>query len=246
MIESFGAYVDVASNGLEVLDRVKSADYDIIFMDCQMPLMDGFEATRSVRERENRLEAPKAVIVALTANAADEDRHRCLAAGMDDYLGKPFRMQDLFNMIEKWRPGTSAFGSAGKPEEVQLNSAPSKSETANYLDRSPLESIRSLGPQGPVMLAAIIEIYLNDSPILLDRLIAAFDAGDAEGMALAAHSLKSTSAGVGACAFGALCRQVESVARGNSIEGLDALILRIRSEYGRVKEALEREAREVP
>ncbi len=91
------------------------------------------------------------------------------------------------------------------------------------------------------MLSAVIGIYLNDSPILLDRLSETFDAADVEGVAKAAHALKSTSAGLGATALAAMCKQVEDIARGNSMDGVGTLISRIRLEYEKVKEALTRE-----
>ena len=246
MIEAFGGRVDVASNGYEVLDRIKSASYDIIFMDCQMPIMDGLEATRLIRELEKLQGGARVVIVALTANDTDDDCRRCLAAGMDDHLGKPFRMQDLLQKIEKWCKGVCVGGSAGRPEGPQSNSGQPENEVCNHLDTSRLDSIRSLGPDGPMMLSEIIEIYFNDAPILLDRLREAFHAGDAACVARSAHTLKSTSAGIGANALGAMCKRVEAIALGNSLDGLDALICQIRSEYEKVKGALERETQEGP
>jgi HPt (histidine-containing phosphotransfer) domain-containing protein len=160
---------------------------------------------------------------------------------MNDYLGKPFRMQDLSSMIEKWRVGVSVRDSAAGCQGLQPDSGSLENVTENYLDRNSLDNIRSLGPNGPGMLSAVIGIYLNDSPILLDRLNEIFDAADVEGVARAAHALKSTSAGLGATALAEMCRQLEDIARGNSIDGADTLISKIRLEYGKVKEALMRE-----
>jgi CheY-like chemotaxis protein/HPt (histidine-containing phosphotransfer) domain-containing protein len=241
MIEAFGCRVDVASNGSDVLDRMESGRYDIVFMDCEMPVMDGLEATRLIRQREKQQGRPRATIVALTAHAADQDRSRCLEAGMDDYLGKPFRMQDLSRMMEKWRVRISALDSAASSQGFQSYSGPPENVTENYLDRNSLDNIRSLGPNGPRMLSTVIGIYLNDSPILIDRLNETFDAADVEGVVKAAHALKSASAGLGATTLAVMCKQVEDSARGNSMDGAGTLISRIRLEYGRVKEALKRE-----
>jgi CheY-like chemotaxis protein len=241
MMEAFGCRVAVASDGHEVLDRTESDRYDIIFMDCEMPVMDGLQATRSIRQREKQQGRPRATIVALTANVSDEDRNRCLEAGMDDYLGKPFRMQDLFQMIEKWRVRVSDSNSEANPEVFQANSGLSENVAEDYLDRSYLNNIKSLGPNGPRMLAAVIGIYLNDSPILLDRLSQAFEAADLAGLAKVAHAFKSTSASLGASVLAEMCKQVESIARGNSMDGIGALISRIQSEYVKAKEALTRE-----
>jgi CheY-like chemotaxis protein len=241
MMEAFGCRVDVASNGSEVLERMESTRYDIVFMDCEMPVMDGLEATRLIREKEKQQRKPMATIVALTAHGADKDRSRCFEAGMNDYLGKPFRMQDLSSMMEKWRVGVSVRDSAAGCQGFQPDSGSPENVTENYLDRNSLDNIRSLGPSGPRMLSAVIGIYLNDSPILLDRLNEIFDAADAEGVARAAHALKSTSSGVGATALAEMCKQLEDIARGNSIDDAGTLIPKIRLEYVKVKEALMRE-----
>jgi two-component system, sensor histidine kinase and response regulator len=241
MMEAIGCRVDVASNGSEVIDRLESSRYDIVFMDCEMPVMGGLEATRLIREREKQQSRPRATIVALTAYGADEDRSRCLAAGMDDYLGKPFRMQDLSGMMEKWCVRMCAGDSAANCQGLRSDCGPSENVAENYLDRNSLDNIRSLGPNGPKMLSTVIGIYLNDSPILIDRLGETFDASDVDGVARAAHALKSTSAGVGASALSLMCRELENNARGNSIDGAGTLISQIRLEYVKVKEALMRE-----
>lgn len=241
MMEAFGCRVDVASNGSEALDRMESSRYDIVFMDCQMPVMDGLEASRLIRQREKQQGRPRAAIVALTAHVADQDRSRCLEAGMDDYLGKPFRMQELSRMMEKWRVRISARDSAASSQGFLSESGPPENVTQNCLDRRGLDNIRSLGPNGPRMLSTVIGIYLNDSLILIGRLSETFDAADVEGVAKAAHALKSTSAGLGATTLAVMCKQVEDIARGNSMDGAGTLISRIRLEYGKVKEALKRE-----
>jgi CheY-like chemotaxis protein len=100
MLRRFGYHADVAGNGQEAVDGVMTVPYDLVLMDCQMPVMDGFEATRIIREREGQ--ARHTCIVAVTANAMEGDRQRCLDAGMDDYLPKPFRANDLRRILERW------------------------------------------------------------------------------------------------------------------------------------------------
>ena len=244
MIETFGGSADVASNGYEAVDKFKSTRYDVIFMDCQMPVMDGFQATKSIREIEKRNNGSRAVIVALTAHDTEEDRRLCLAAGMDDHLGKPFRMQDLFQKLEKWCAGVASGNSTGRPEETGSNFSPSGDEAGSYLDRSRLDSIKSLGPEGPGLLCAVMNIYLNDSPVLIHGLREAFDEGDLRRVAATAHTLKSSSAGIGANSLGAMCKQAEAIALSNAFDGLDTLISRISSEHEKVKKALELEMQE--
>jgi signal transduction histidine kinase/CheY-like chemotaxis protein len=116
MLERLGCRVDVASNGHEALKMVQSIPFDIVFMDCQMPEMDGFEATRAIRawESTSRVDGPatRLPIVALTANAMQGDRERCLAAGMDDYITKPLARADLARVLEATRPGAAGIASA--------------------------------------------------------------------------------------------------------------------------------------
>ena len=237
MMEAFGCRVDVASNGYEAIDRIEAGIYDVVFMDCEMPLMDGFEATRIIREREKN-GCGRTTIVALTAHDSEADRLRCFEAGMDDHLSKPFLMRELSGMLEKWSSKNTAQDSTAGTGVPQPESVTPEIVNQDHLDRKSLDKIKSLGPNGPKMLAAVISIYLNDSPVLIERLSESLNAGDADGVAQAAHALKSASANLGAMSLAEICRQVEDIARLNSVQGCDSLISLIRLEYGKTKEAL--------
>ena len=102
MVQKLGYRADLVSNGREALDALARVPYGLVFMDCQMPEMDGFEACREIRNRD--FEGARIPIIAITANAMKGDRERCLAAGMDDYVSKPFKQDDLKNVLEKWIP----------------------------------------------------------------------------------------------------------------------------------------------
>ena len=106
MVQKLGYRADLVANGKEALDALSRAPYGLVFMDCQMPEMDGFEACREIRNRD--LPTSRIPIIAITANAMKGDRERCLAAGMDDYVSKPFKQDDLKNVIEKWIPAAVA------------------------------------------------------------------------------------------------------------------------------------------
>lgn len=236
MLESFGCRVEVASNGQEVLRRMEAARFDMVFMDCQMPLMDGFEATRLLRMREEQGQ-PRTTVIALTAHNMEEDRQKCIAAGMDDYLGKPFRLHELSDMLERWINRTPSNGGGVPAREA----SPHATGEHECLDRRCLENIRSLGPDGGKMLSAVIGAYLEDTPVLIENLGVFQELEDAPNMGATAHALRSTSANVGAMALAALCKQVEQAARVNSVEDAGALIDQVRVEYGKVREALEGE-----
>jgi CheY-like chemotaxis protein len=113
MLTKLGCSVDVAADGQQAIDAQQRTTYDLIFMDCQMPLIDGFAATMKIRENEARKSETGSAhvpIVAMTANALRDDRERCLAVGMDDYISKPFRQQQLHDMLGRWLPNFGAPG----------------------------------------------------------------------------------------------------------------------------------------
>lgn len=102
-LEKLGFEVDVVSNGVAALDAIAQSHYSVVLMDCQMPEMDGFQATREIRRRQNGVE--RTPVIALTTMSEDTDKKRCLAAGMDDYLHKPFDLNDLIKILDRWVPG---------------------------------------------------------------------------------------------------------------------------------------------
>lgn len=245
MLESFGCRVDVASNGQEVLDKVVTEDFDIIFMDCEMPVLDGFGATKKIRAIENE-EKAKVPVIALTAHIMEDDRTRCFSAGMNDYLSKPFRLQELSDVLQRWIAPKSGEIEASPPRntEEEAKSEYSFDREVVLLDRRCLESIKSLqGSGGSDMLKAVIQIYLTDAPALLEELSESSASRDSESVARAAHALKSSSANLGAVILAGKCKILEEIARANSIESTEPLVAQIREEYERVKEALECELR---
>jgi len=180
--------------------------------------MDGFDATMVIREQEkddNRQHVP---VIALTAHAIEGDREECLAAGMDDYLSKPFTYEQLREKLERWMG-----------EELH----------ATALDQKILENIRGLQKDGePSLMDKIITIYLQTTPKLLQDLREAVAASDAQAMRKAAHSLKSSSANVGAMKLSDIFKDVEVIGRTGSIQGAAALLKEIESEYQQVEKSL--------
>jgi CheY-like chemotaxis protein/HPt (histidine-containing phosphotransfer) domain-containing protein len=238
MIEHFGCVVDVANNGQEAVDAVATRNYDLVLMDCQMPVMDGYTATKAIRERETTLRSENggnrhACIIALTAHAMEGDREVCLEAGMDGYMAKPFNMKQLEELLARWLPNAS--GQNGeKHEEQQENGG----LTENTLDLNSLERITALQPD---LLAKVVEIYFQNSTNLMDTIRSAATSGDTTALSMAAHSMKSSSANLGALTLAELCKELEMKGRANNIDGVLPIVSYMEIEYARVKTALERE-----
>ena len=232
MLQSLGCSVTVAQNGREVVDHAQKTRYDIIVTDCQMPEMDGFEATRLIREWERVTDTggsrPSIPIIALTAHATAGDREHCLAAGMNDYLAKPFTMEQLQNMIASWLPPSPTAPSPDQTDAKQA-AAPVRSDAGEEalpaVDRKAWNSITSLQRPGkPDILAKILSLYLADSQQLVDKLRQGMAAGEAQLVNEAAHSLKSRSSVLGAVALSELCRQFEEMGRRGSLAGAEPLL----------------------
>ena len=241
MLEMLGYRADVASDGQEVLEALARVSYDLILMDCQMPRLDGYEATRTIRRQEQAGPKQRIPIVALTANVMAEDRERCLAAGMDDYLPKPLSREELERVLTHWL-GPSRASTTPAAEENPSPVAPRLETVAGQdavLDNKALDAIRALQREGaPNILDKVIELYLSSVPELIQQMSIAAVKNDAPALQIAAHSLKSSSANVGALLLSALCKELEMMGRTNSTDGAAQKVLAVETEFKRVKQAL--------
>ncbi len=199
MLENMRARVDVAANGREAVDMVARFPYDVVFMDCEMPEMDGFEATAEIRRREPA--GRRVPIVAMTAKAMEGDRERCLAAGMDGYMAKPLRLEDFLRAMQ----GHAAAGPDPSPATI----------TRQVLDPVMIERLRRLSTGGESgFFEQIVEAFDSDTSRRLTELRAAVAAGEVGVVRQAAHALKGGSASVGAAHFASLAGRLEEVGEG--------------------------------
>jgi PAS domain S-box-containing protein len=228
-----GYTVTVANNGREALDAHAQGEFDVILMDCHMPEMDGFEATREIRLREHS-SGKRVPIIALTANAMAQDREACLSAGMDDHLSKPFSMLTLQEMLDRWMPRA-----ASAPSHAAALAARATAKAAEVLDRGVLDQLSKVRTNGkPELLARVINLYLVESPKLMQKLKQAARTGDAPEVARSAHSLKSSSANVGAMVLSRYCEDIEASARRADIEEARRIFAKIETEHSCVQTAL--------
>jgi PAS domain S-box-containing protein len=213
ILRLLGYRADVASDGTEALDALDRVPYDAILMDCQMPEMDGFTATREIRRREGP--GRHTPVIAMTAGASDSDRDQCLSAGMDDFLSKPVKPRDIDAMLARWVDAREA-GTTGEP----------------VLDRAVLDELRQLTPDGS-LLADIVDAYLGTVPDHISQLKVAVAAGDAGAVRQSAHRLRGESSAVGAVEVAALCRSLEEQSLAGHLDGAPALAASIASAFER-------------
>jgi len=241
MLRLLGCTADVAENGRKAVEAMARGRYDLVLMDCQMPELDGYEATRAIRATGTT----RIPIVALTANAMEEDRNLCLAAGMDDYLGKPFTIGQLWEVLSRWlpgrprtEPGTETESHAGCPPGLPEERPP---VAASPIDVAALDNIRSLQQEGgPNLVAKVVALYLESSATQIEALRNGVKNADAEAVHRAAHSLKSASANVGATRLSGLFKDLEAMARAKDLEKAGEALAEIETEYGAARSALSR------
>jgi|GEM_PF-4590390 len=245
MLENFGCRVTTATSGEEALELMTRNEYELVIMDCQMPGMDGFETTRRLRERERSAGEPsRHPIIAVTAHGFSEDREMCLAAGMDDYLCKPFSRDQLQGLLEKWMPSEDAAGKQGNTNSAEESDSdkalpPAPEADDGPLDPRALEQIRALQTEGGDLVGKVVDLFIHNAPELLQALSEAIDLNDAKLLERTAHSFKSSSANIGGLRLSQLCKELEMAARENRIEEGGKLLGAIRTEFPRVKQALQ-------
>ena len=235
MLKKLGYRVDVAANGREALDAISRFPYPAVLMDVQMPEMDGLEATREIRRREEESDARRLPIIAMTANAMQGDRETCLASGMDDYISKPVKAAELGEVLERWTIHES--GTAGP------NALPRELEPpTGSLDRSVLQNLRELQQEGePDVLVELIELFLSDTSTRLRDISEAATAGDASSLEKSAHALKGSSQNMGAKRMGALCAELQELGRSGDLTRTPELVALLTAEFERVGAELNEE-----
>jgi PAS domain S-box-containing protein len=227
-LEGFGYEVTAVSNGLEALAVLEESAYDLVLLDCQMPEMDGYETARRLRSRTVGSPGPRLPIVALTAHALKEDLQRCLDAGMDDYVTKPFHPDTLRRTVESWLSGRSAASPTGTAPEA---GAPQSDEPR--LDPTRLQGLRELGRLGGSdLLGSVVARFRQQ--LLLTALHQALESGDRNALSLHAHTLKGTSAALGALRLSRLCGELERLAAKATLDDCARQLAALADEYDQV------------
>ncbi len=235
-----GLRVDIANNGAEVLALTEARRYDLILMDCQMPVMDGYQTTAAIRQRQTDASG-RLPIIALTANAMEGERCKCLAAGMDDYLSKPYSRAQLESTLARWLvPDTIA-----PTAESAATSGALRQRRDPALNMTFLDQFRELDPVGGLgLIKEIMTVYLDSSLGLLRQVEQGLIAGDADALRRAAHSLKSSSANVGAEKLSKLFLELEVMGRDGLLTAAMPVLDETRQAYAEATEEMRQLMRE--
>jgi len=264
MLERLGYRVDVVANGLEAVEAVSRVPYHAVLMDCQMPEMDGYEATRTIRARTAENGAAEdgrrktffgahfsshVPIIAMTANAMQGDREKGLDAGMDDFISKPVKPEELEAVLQRWIPTQERSLMASEPArdnpEIQ-HTHDTQPETHDEtqdppLDAATLDGLKELGGDDPSFLIEVIQQFLQDGPAHVAAIRQALLDVDANALMKSAHCFKGSCRNIGALPLGELCCTLEEKGRAGEVPMLEDVFTEIEHEYSRVQSALEAE-----
>jgi CheY-like chemotaxis protein/HPt (histidine-containing phosphotransfer) domain-containing protein/anti-sigma regulatory factor (Ser/Thr protein kinase) len=244
MISMLGYQVDIAANGSEALKKLEEYHFDLIFMDCQMPIMDGYEATHRIREIEAKENSERVPIVALTAGFNKGDREKCKDAGMDFYLTKPFSVSDIRGVLERF------FGKAkicSDDHSMQRGNEENEfflepENTSEIFSISAIENIREVEKQtGRSLLPSIFQGFVNQMEEKLSEINSHIESGDSIALYRTAHAIKSMSANIGAERVRAISSQIETAGRDNKLANLQKFVNELDHGYCEFKEAFESE-----
>jgi CheY-like chemotaxis protein/HPt (histidine-containing phosphotransfer) domain-containing protein len=246
MLSALGLDVTVVSNGQEAVEHYEHAACDLILMDCQMPVMDGFAASRAIRQREAALDKNRTPIVAVTANALPGDRENCIAAGMDDHLSKPITNQALRAVLHQYFTNDDEDIAREIESPAALIAGSGKPAENSVIDSKMIRQLENLeASSGKKVVARILEVFLKSAFELKASLCEALYAEDWQRVTQAAHTLKSSSANVGAMGLSALCKDLEMLARNGDVCGPADHAIHIEREYGRVVAQLSQELKQM-
>ena len=227
-LRKFGIEVHIANNGREALAALQKSSYDLVLMDCQMPEMDGYEATRQYRQCEAT--GQHLPIIALSANAYSENKHRCLESGMDDFISKPVKLSELERVMKQWIVKAQSI--------LPLPAMPVSQPPV--LDPAALTRLRAMvGETNHELFLEMIDLFLTENALSLSKLAQAIQEQDATGVLKLAHRLRGSSLQFGAGRMVQLCQEIEQKGRDKKLAGIEPLLAQLQHEFEQTQAALQ-------
>jgi PAS domain S-box-containing protein len=225
LFERLGYKADAVPNGKLAYDAVLNGEYDLVFMDVQMPEMDGYDSTRAIRSALKITTQP--AIIAMTAFAGEKEKNTCLEAGMNDHISKPIMLDDLEIMIRRW-----ADIKANPMKQTVKSTTEAGTTETPVLDQGALQRLMDIGKQtDPGFLQQILDMFMKQAPQNINEIREALERGDFNTLWKSAHKLKGTCLNIGASRLGDLCRSIEKKGKGLEISGLQSLCMQLEPAY---------------
>ncbi len=249
ILTSFGCHTTVADNGKKALQIVEKQKFDVILLDCQMPVLDGYETSKIFRSREHTT-GEHTPIIALTAYAMEDDKEKCIQAGMDDYLAKPFRIDELAQKLEKWHMHKESgkdkkqvhetAGDASISQKTKHMAKNTEKAETGPIDMSVIEEYQMIEKQsGGGFLVKSINKFLDSMDEYIKDMASAIDSNDLEKLRFTAHTFKGSAGFMGAMNLNALCLRMENTAKSGELKDAWKLLEKIKNECAKVRPVLE-------
>ena len=240
----FGLSIDLACNGEEALQAMKHISYDLVFMDCQMPVMDGYEASRQIRDLQITVNNPQIPIVAMTANVMKGDREKCLAAGMDDYIGKPVDIHKLLQILKHWLPQSCQVSKNNKNHDSSLQGQKqniNQPQLINHQSKPVFDrqdfSERMMNDEA--LIRTVAEAFVADMHSSLEQMKAHVVAGDTIQAGALGHKIKGAAASVGGLAYSDIAMQIELAGKASDINTLYQLLPLLEKQFNLLENAMQ-------
>jgi PAS domain S-box-containing protein len=240
MLQKFGLDIDLVANGEQAIDALRQSPYDLVFMDCQMPVMDGYEATRRIRDPESGVIDSKVPVVAMTANAMKADREKCLAAGMDDHIAKPVDPSRLEQALSRWLPAScrATGNNDDRPAAGSGDAVEGQVETEIHepvFDQDALHK-RMMGDES--LMKTVAEAFVLDMNGMVEQLKTHVDGGDMHNVGALGHKIKGAASAMGGTALSAAALQIEQAGKAAQPERLDETLPLLEQRYDELKHAM--------
>lgn len=237
MLDKLGYAADAAANGVEAVEAWASFSYDAVLMDCRMPEMDGFRATAAIRRQETS--SARIPIIAMTADAMEGDRLKCLQAGMDDYVSKPVSLELLAAALERWIPSADPRPKPHAPPAQSSAERQVGQEDESSLDEAVIAGLRELeNGRGKDRMSGLVSLFLQDAESNLGRLRHGVEQEDEQTIVNTSHTLAGSAATFGARRMAELCAHLKTLVSRGGPEAVRETLVGIETEFARVRTAL--------